>query len=97
MNLTKEEALDLLDQQYGGPFEPIQGLSFVAVQDEDTDRWSSVHTLIAQDANGDLWGATYSRGLTENQDESPWEYENEVQFHAYKVVQTIAYERDDES
>ena len=43
----------------------------------DTSRWSEYHTLIFK-YDGKIYRAYYSRGLTEQQDESPWEYENTI-------------------
>lgn len=44
----------------------------------DTTRWSIVHELVFED-NGKFYMTTYSVGATECQDESPWEYDDEVE------------------
>lgn len=54
-----------------------------------TSRWSSHHTLIFQIASTlKFYKSVYSRGLTENQDESPYEFEEEF----VKVVEVEPYE-----
>lgn len=45
----------------------------------DTTRWSVIKEIIFQDKDGKYYQTTYSQGATEYQDESPWEYENEVE------------------
>ena len=44
----------------------------------DTDRWSEHHVVIFED-DGQFWKTHYSKGLTEMQDEMPWEYEDTVE------------------
>jgi len=52
----------------------------VIISDEvyDTSRWSIHHELIFQ-IDGKTYQTTYSVGATESQDESPWDYEREVE------------------
>lgn len=39
-----------------------------------TSRWSEIHELVFEDPlDGTFWRTTYSRGLTEYQDERPFE------------------------
>lgn len=43
----------------------------------DTTRWSEIHEIVfAHD--GKFYQTTYSQGLTELQDESAWEMENDI-------------------
>lgn len=51
-----------------------------AILDEitDTSRWS-IHHRIVFSYQGKFWETYYSEGATEMQDESPWEYEDEVE------------------
>ena len=51
-----------------------------AVLDEitDTSRWSIHHRIIFKH-EGKFYETYYSEGATEMQDESPWEYEDEVE------------------
>jgi hypothetical protein len=45
----------------------------------DTSRWSEIHDLVFKEPkSGKIYLTSYSQGLTESQDERPWEYENEV-------------------
>lgn len=44
----------------------------------DTTRWSIVHEIVFED-NCKFYQTTYSEGATEIQDESPWEYDDEVE------------------
>ena len=44
----------------------------------DTGRWSIFHEIVFAD-NGKFYKTTYSEGATEYQDESPWEYDDEVE------------------
>lgn len=37
-------------------------------------RWTSVHELVIRSGDGKLWQAFYEQGLTENQEEGPFEY-----------------------
>lgn len=59
-----------------------------------TRRWSEDHRLVFRD-HGQLWAVRYSVGLTEMQDESPWEHEgDEIEctcVHAVEV-KTIEYQ-----
>lgn len=47
----------------------------------DSNRWSTIHECVFRTEDipdGYFWAATYSRGATENQSESPWQYVNEI-------------------
>ena len=44
----------------------------------DTGRWSIYHEIVFSD-KGRFYMTTYSEGATECQDESPWEYEDEIE------------------
>ena len=43
----------------------------------NTTRWSIVHEIVFED-HGKFYMTTYSKGATECQDESPWEYKDEI-------------------
>jgi hypothetical protein len=44
-------------------------------------RWSSVHELVIRTKDGALWMTSYTQGLTESQDERPFEYDgDEIEF-----------------
>ncbi len=55
------------------------GLPYSAIKDDitGTSRWSEHHEIIFSH-DGKFYRAHYSQGLTEYQDESPWEYESEI-------------------
>ncbi|WP_342759508.1 hypothetical protein [Kineothrix sedimenti] len=54
-------------------------LPYSAIVDEivETSRWSIHHRIVFED-KGKFYQAYYSEGATECQDESPWEYEDEI-------------------
>lgn len=52
----------------------------------DHSRWSVIHRLTFK-YEGKLYQTTYSRGATEYQDESPWEYEDEI--ISYEVQEAL--------
>ena len=58
-----------------------------AIEDNiiDSRRWSEVHEIVFKDKDGKHYEAGYSCGSTEMQEESPWEYEEEVE--AWEVEQ----------
>ena len=88
MKLTGEQARDLAYEEA----DPEWGLEVESNEQIDSNRWSSIHRLVVRDKDGKLWAATYSQGLTENQDESPFEYNNEVEFTAVEKVPVTTYE-----
>lgn len=55
-------------------------LPYGAVEDEvvDNSRWSIYHKIVFE-YSGKHYSTYYSVGATELQDESPWEYEEEVE------------------
>jgi hypothetical protein len=57
----------------------------------DHRRWSVTHEIIFE-RDGHLYRAYYSVGATEYQDESPWEYEDEVECTEVKETKVIGYE-----
>ena len=54
----------------------------------DQRRWSTMHELIFK-FEDKFYQAYYSKGSTENQDESPWEYEDMVACEEVKPVQKM--------
>jgi hypothetical protein len=44
----------------------------------DTSRWSNIYEIIFE-YEGRHYKTTYSEGATERQDESPWEYDDDVE------------------
>lgn len=68
ITLPKELMLDLLEDETDVILDTIV----------DTSRWSIIHELIFRH-EGKLYRTDYRVGATEQQDESPWEYEKEVE------------------
>jgi len=68
VTFTKSFLMDELDLPYS------------ALEDDivDTSRWSENHDIIFEH-EGKFYNTGYSCGLTEQQDESPWEYEDEIE------------------
>lgn len=65
-------------------------LPYSAIKDDISGqgRWSTRHTIVfAHD--GKFWETGYSEGSTESQDESPWEYEEEVECVEVHIVEKI--------
>ena len=87
LNLTREQAVDLLD----GDSE-----EFKIIKDEivDTSRWSNIYEIIIQRiSDGKYFKDSYSVGATEQQDESPWEYDKPDFTEVFKKeVVTFIYE-----
>lgn len=54
-----------------------------------TNRWSSYNEIVFK-FDGVLYRAYYGQGLTENQHESPWDYENDVKC---EVVEPVTVEK----
>lgn len=72
--LSKEDAEEILWEDAD---------DFVTVRDTQTSssRWSANHELIVKRLSDEkFFRALYSCGLTECQDERPWEYEETVKF-----------------
>lgn len=56
------------------------GLPYGAIKDDiiDNSRWSIRHEIVFSD-KGKFYRTSYSVGATECQDESPWEYDAEIE------------------
>lgn len=54
-------------------------LPYSALEDKilGKSRWSLLHAIIFE-LDGKFYRTSYSTGATEGQDESPWEYEEEI-------------------
>jgi hypothetical protein len=71
IKVPKEKMLKIL-------WEELEGTEIIENTIEDTDRWSTIHGLVFK-MDGKFYETGYSVGATEMQDESPWEYEKEVE------------------
>lgn len=65
-------------------------LPYSAIENKitDTSRWSIHHEIIFTD-NGKFYSTHYSEGATEMQDESPWEYQDEVECTEVHIVEKL--------
>lgn len=62
----------------------------------DNTRWSIVHEVVVKEKeSGKFYSTSYQKGATEQQDESPFEYENEVEWDEVQPVEKkiIVYEK----
>lgn len=50
----------------------------------DTTRWSVVYDIVFEH-DGKFYRTSYSVGATESQDESPWEYDDDVNCHEVEL------------
>lgn len=89
VNLPADLARDLA---YGDPGDSVEGYTVVANEHIDTRRWESVHRLVIRNERGEHFMDTYRRGLTEYQDNGPYEGERQATFTPvapyFKVVTT---------
>lgn len=79
--VTRKIDRDTLYNTWGIPWEPNDeiGAAVVETIDNGSGRWESYHTVIfiAPD-DGLVYSADYSQGLTEYQDQRPWEDDDTV-------------------
>lgn len=54
----------------------------------DNSRWSIIHEIIFE-YEGKTYRTTYSVGATEDQDEGPWEYEDEIECDEVHKVEKV--------
>lgn len=80
-NIIRKIDRDTLYNVWGVPFDPDEeaGVKVIEIIDGDHGRWESYHSVIfvAPD-DKTTYEANYSQGLTENQDQRPWEDDDEV-------------------
>lgn len=69
MNFSKQFLLDLIYDE----LTPGNG-SLISDKIVDTSRWSEIHSVVFS-FKGNFYSTSYSQGLTEYQDESPFEHE----------------------
>lgn len=71
--LSREDAQDAIDGDH-------EGFDVILDNISETTRWSEIHKCVLQrKSDGAFFKTSYSRGLTEMQDESPYEHETEVE------------------
>lgn len=67
---------DLLDMLYGAELNNIEHIEDNIM---DNSRWSIIHSLVFKDLDtGKFYASNYSIGATECQDESPYQYEDDM-------------------
>lgn len=82
-NFSKQFLLDTLYADEGGG-------RLISNELIDHSRWSVIHSIVFE-AAGKFYQTTYDRGATEQQEQSPWEYEgNEIAcIEVFPVLRTI--------
>jgi hypothetical protein len=70
------------------------GLTLIADEVTGNSRWSAQHEVLFKHEEK-LYSTSYSKGLTEMQDEQPWDYENEVECHEMEAYErtVVSYRR----
>ena len=58
----------------------------------DHRRWSVIHEIIFKDNDGKFYKTTYSEGATESQEESPWEYDDNVECTEVELKEVVRLE-----
>lgn len=74
------------------PSDGNSALGVIVLEDRivGSSRWSIQYCLVFQWVDGKVYQTEYSVGATESQEESPWEYENEVTCtEVHQVEKTI--------
>lgn len=66
-------------REYGLPSDGYDGVEIIKDTITDNSRWSIFHAITFRWIDGKTYRAYYSVGATEQQDESPWEYDKEVE------------------
>ena len=76
-------------------YDEAEGVKIIENNIVDNSRWSVIHKIVFS-FNGKFYESSYSIGATEQQDESPYEYDNEeIECSEVKPVNktTIVYEK----
>lgn len=81
----KDDMRELVWESVGSGFE---GYELVAIEDQGTSRWSSLHRMIFRH-EGELWAVSYSKGLSETQDEQPFEYSDAIATRVKPVERVV--------
>lgn len=71
-DLMMKFKVDFLKDELDLPYSAIESKII------DNNRWSVIYEIIFE-YNGKFYQTSYSTGATEMQDESPWEYESEIE------------------
>lgn len=88
VELPADLACELAFESPGGSF---NGWTVVANDFVESQRWESLHLLVIRNEAGEHFADTYRKGLTEQQDTRPYEYETKATFApvvpVFKAVQ----------
>lgn len=84
IKIPKDLAQELVDC-----YEFYEGYKTVDDEHIEDSRWSASHYLVIQrESDGKLFGASYSTGLTEMQEERPFEYDGpEIEFREVEAYE----------
>jgi hypothetical protein len=83
LKLTREEALDIISDDHN-EFEVVVN------EIQGTSRWSEHHYIVVKRKSDNKYFAdSYSKGLTEMQDESPYEYNDPTFTEVFLKEKTI--------
>ena len=86
MKIPKETAQEFAWMSVGGT---LDGFTIVEKKLVDHTRWSVVYTIVIE-KDGRFYTTSYSKGATESQDESPFEYDGaEIDFKEVKKVDKL--------
>ena len=78
MKFSKEMLINELDLPYSAKIDKVV----------DNTRWSVIHEIIFEH-EGKFYRTSYSVGATEEQDEGPWEYDDEVECTEVHEVEKV--------
>lgn len=87
-NFPKQEMLDLLYEEVPKD-SPNSGAVIVLNEITDQDRWNTIHDFIFRlpgQPENEAWSTYYTKGATETQGTSPWEYDKEVECTLVEAV-----------
>ena len=87
----KNELLEI-DLPYLDEGQKVDDVTLISREIIDTNRWSIIYEIVFRfddQLSDQAWSASYSVGATEMQDESPWEYEEEVKAILVKRVEKV--------
>ncbi len=81
--LTKEQAKEII-------YEDSDEYNVIEDEIDDTSRWSENHSIVIQRiSDGKFFADTYSKGLTESQDERPYDNSDPDFVEVFPVERTI--------
>lgn len=83
LELTRDEALEAISGD-------LEGFELVSENIVSQSRWSTRYKVVIQRlSDGKFFSDKFSRGSTEYQDESPWEYDKPNFTEVFSVEKTV--------